>query len=435
MNKSMDKIQIVLASPSDLTEERAMIKELVEKTNSIYESRDLHFDLRMWENTSPGISMSGPQGVIDVDLCIESADIFICLYWKRVGTILPLEGVAGTEHELNTAIKSFQQHQFPDIKVFFKDTSDCEETADIKHIKEIAERLKHLSLYATFKTIDDLKDAVSKILQEIAADRFTRKVSVDPKTEHVIRAGTARDLLTSIHSGNTVLLARGFYDVLEETNNDTIHHAEVYDGEEIIISGVENLVIIGNESGLLVKPRYATVLTLKDCKNIKLSGLIIGHVPEKGRCTGAVVELINCKNIQIDSTSLFGCGTYGMVLSNCENVIVNGSQIFECTYGGIIVGNSTLTLKNSTIYDCRDLISSLIEVTDGRLRMENVSIYNCSSNGYAVSVRSTKSNHSWVDCYGVSFFHNTFQDYSNVPNLGRNVFYKDNILTKEQRNN
>lgn len=72
----MEKIQVVLASPSDLMEERQMIKELINSFNPLYMKYDICIDLRMWENVALGMDADGPQGVIDIDLEIPKADIF-----------------------------------------------------------------------------------------------------------------------------------------------------------------------------------------------------------------------------------------------------------------------------------------------------------------------------------------------------------------------
>ena len=147
----MVKIQIVLASPSDLSEEREMIHRLVDEINTVSMRNEVVIDLRMWENSAPGINEKGPQGVVDIDLEIPKADIFICLYWKKVGTIIPSEGIAGTEHELNTAIDSFNKNGKPDVKVFFKNVSDDEaKEADSQYIKGIAHRLQPMGLYNSF---------------------------------------------------------------------------------------------------------------------------------------------------------------------------------------------------------------------------------------------------------------------------------------------
>ena len=59
----MEKIQIVLASPSDLSEEREMIHRLVDEINTVSMRNEVVIDLRMWENSAPGINEKGPQGV------------------------------------------------------------------------------------------------------------------------------------------------------------------------------------------------------------------------------------------------------------------------------------------------------------------------------------------------------------------------------------
>lgn len=80
----VEKITIVLASPSDLSEERKMIKNLVDSFNTTYMRNNICIDLRMWENSTPGMNINGPQGRIDDDLGIDEADLFICMYWKRL---------------------------------------------------------------------------------------------------------------------------------------------------------------------------------------------------------------------------------------------------------------------------------------------------------------------------------------------------------------
>ena len=97
--RMVEKITIVLASPSDLSEERKMIKNLVDSFNTTYMRNNICIDLRMWENSTPGMNINGPQGRIDDDLGIDEADLFICMYWKKIGTKLQNENVAGTEHE------------------------------------------------------------------------------------------------------------------------------------------------------------------------------------------------------------------------------------------------------------------------------------------------------------------------------------------------
>ena len=127
----MEKIQVVLASPSDLADERQIIKDLVNSLNPLYMKNGICIDLRMWENSTPGMNADGPQGLIDMDLEITNADLFICVYWKKIGTKLANEDVAGTEHELNLALDSYHKRRKPDIKAFFKVIDECKGTVEL----------------------------------------------------------------------------------------------------------------------------------------------------------------------------------------------------------------------------------------------------------------------------------------------------------------
>ena len=179
----MDAIKVVLASPSDLKQERQMIKDLIDdEINPVISKSNLFIDLRRWEDTIPGINEKGAQGLIDLDLEIPQSDIFICLYGKKIGTIIPDEGVAGTEHELNTAIASYKNNHKPDIKAYFQVIEE-NSTPDYKEIKRISNRLQPMGLYGTFRDINDLKEQIHKMLMKVVIDRSGAKNEVASTTD------------------------------------------------------------------------------------------------------------------------------------------------------------------------------------------------------------------------------------------------------------
>ena len=435
----MEKIQIVLASPSDLSEEREMIHRLVDEINTVSMRNEVVIDLRMWENSAPGINEKGPQGVVDIDLEIPKADIFICLYWKKVGTIIPSEGIAGTEHELNTAIDSFNKNGKPDVKVFFKNVSDDEaKEADSQYIKGIAHRLQPMGLYNSFNTIDELRSTINRILQSAVLSKVKAPKPFEPNTPKHIEVSTVSDLLSNVAPGNRLILEKGFYDILSFTNStEYLSKVKVFDGEEAHLSYLSNFTIISDSASILTRPRYATVLTLNYCENIKFTGISFGHVPHRGYCQGAVIKLVNCKNVQFDSCEFFGCGTYGLIIENSENIIVNGSKIFECTYGAIHMEKSELVFRNSTIESCIQLVDSLIAAFGGYLTMNNVSIHHNETGKFIIELAELTDEqskvyysvpgikHSLCLAQGVCIYNNTWKDLCNIPNLG-GIFWADN---------
>ncbi|WP_035799129.1 right-handed parallel beta-helix repeat-containing protein [Butyrivibrio sp. NC3005] len=173
---------------------------------------------------------------------------------------------------------------------------------------------------------------------------------------------TVSEFIDGLCSNNKLVLNKGFYDILEfSSDNKNVKKEEVFDGNELVLSNLSNITIVGDNYTLLVSPRYANVMNFCGCSNIKLIGLTIGHTPHKGSCTGAVLRFSDCNNIQVDSLELFGCGTYGIELENCSNVRVNGTRIYECTYGALNILHSSLEFTNSMIYDCNKTAGCLIE--------------------------------------------------------------------------
>ena len=434
----LERIRVVLASPSDLAEEREMIRKLVEELNTISTRYNVYIDLRMWDKAVPALNESGPQGVVDLDLEIPKADIFLCLYWKRVGTIIQQEGVAGTEHELNLALKSFHKNGHPDVKAFFKTVGKADEGENTAYIKGIAHRLQPLGLYSSFESIDVLRSKVNQILHEAVMKKAKQLAPVEPVIAQHFEVSSSKDLISKLAPGNRIILEKGFYDILDFTEQTGyVYKNKVLDGEEAILFGVHNLTIIGDSSSILVRPRYANALTLTRCENVKISGISFGHVAHKGGCRGAAIKLIDCRNIQFDSCEFFGCGTYGLSLQNCSNIVVNGSRIFECTYGGIDMTISDLSFKNSTISECTDLCSSIITIRGGTIDLDNVSICgnSTSENVFTlldVSKEQSQSRYgvsgyhpAWVLAQGVCVFGNSYSAFSNSY-IGSDFFVAEN---------
>ena len=372
----MKSIRIVLASPSDLMEERTLITNIVKNTDNRFKRQGVTLDLRRWEDTVPGASPIGGQGTIDDDLGIIDADVFICLYWKKVGTIIEELNETGTEHELNVAIQSYKETGKPDIKFFLKKVNDDEKDESYRSIEEIAEKIQPLALYKEFETLDELKEVIDEILLSEFFKKTNQKV-ISPINDEkrYIEAASEETLLASIESNKRIILHNKFYDILStQVQSSNVFIEEVFDGNEIIIRDVSNFTLLGDQSKIITTPRYSTVLTFENCQNITLSNLTIGHTPHKGACIGAVLKFVNCNNIVLNNLELFGCGTYGLELQGTTNVTMNGCHIYECTNGAMYLSSSDLSLKNTTISDCRNLLGCLFELESSYISMSNVLI-------------------------------------------------------------
>lgn len=81
---------------------------------------------------------------------------------------------------------------------------------------------------------------------------------------------------------------------------DKVQRNFIGNGKEIIIQNVENLTIIGKENTrIIVENNDANVLTFKNCKNIKMKNLTIGHTKEEENTIGKSIKLLDSEEVSV----------------------------------------------------------------------------------------------------------------------------------------
>ena len=165
-------------------------------------------------------------------------------------------------------------------------------------------------------------------------------LSVQATESMPVKAGTIDDLLAAIRPGAVIELEAKDYVLPEATGygktaGEYWAWVDCYDGYELQIENVNDLTITAPEgTRLLTDPRYANVLLFRNCHNITVNGLTLGHTPEKGACCGGVVSLEACSGITLDSCVLFGCGVTALMTYDCDTIAVTNSALIDCSYSG-----------------------------------------------------------------------------------------------------
>src|ERR1700683_1063870 len=110
-------IRVFVGSPSELSEERIRLDEVIREVNLLTGvTLGLRLESVKWEtDTYPGIGVE-TQAVIDEQIG-DTYDIFMGMLWTKFGTPT-LDAGSGTEHEFQRA---YQQHKKnPDkLKIMF----------------------------------------------------------------------------------------------------------------------------------------------------------------------------------------------------------------------------------------------------------------------------------------------------------------------------
>ena len=188
--------------------------------------------------------------------------------------------------------------------------------------------------------------------------------SPNAAADDAIRTVTVSDvdeLLQAIAPDTHIVLLPGDYDLSAASNyalesgSGYYSWSQLYDwdesgehlsGAELRLHDLSNLTISGagrESTRLLAVPRFANVLSISGCDNVRIEGLTVGHTVMPGECSGGVIRLEACTNVIIDACGLFGCGTVGVQASDCTHLSVTDSAIYECSVSAV------------DIFSCRDV--------------------------------------------------------------------------------
>lgn len=206
---------------------------------------------------------------------------------------------------------------------------------------------------------------------------------------HSITCDSINAFCQNINNNTYLNLEKGIYNI-QDITQPTLHAKlePVFDGMELAIYNMENIHIHANCSSLTAAARYATVLSWKNCKNVVIEHLTLGHTPAPDECTGAVLQFENCRNITVKHLELYGCGTYGIVCLN-GNITIENCKIHHCSYGGISLNRANCVIDYTEIYDCENTFDSIIDAIDSNVIMSSSTICNCSSQNAIIQSRNT----------------------------------------------
>jgi len=108
----MKSIKIFLASSAELEIDRKAFEAfLYQKSKLWMEEKDVFLELKNWEDFIDAMSQTRLQD--EYNKAIEDADLFVMLFWTRVGKY--------TDEEFETAVTQFNKNNKPLIYTYFKD--------------------------------------------------------------------------------------------------------------------------------------------------------------------------------------------------------------------------------------------------------------------------------------------------------------------------
>jgi bifunctional DNA-binding transcriptional regulator/antitoxin component of YhaV-PrlF toxin-antitoxin module len=232
MPQNVSHLRVVLASPGDVKAERNGFARLVDQINNDTGRRaGVQFELWTWEtDAKPGFHPEGPQGGIDQVLRIEECDLFVGIFWNRIGTPTPA-GKTGTEHEFATAYTTWKKTKRPEILFYFN-----QKPSNLSSKKDLRQRSKVLDFKKRFpkeglswsytgraEFLKQANDHLRKYLGEQIVKRGKRKLSrVEPVQLNATPSHRKFVFSLKLEKHGTVLLPKPLLRQLGLTDGDTI---------------------------------------------------------------------------------------------------------------------------------------------------------------------------------------------------------------------
>ena len=228
---------------------------------------------------------------------------------------------------------------------------------------------------------------LSLLLAGCAASEPATVATISPGPV-TVTVNSVDDFLAAIGPDTEITLEAGVYNLHDasgyglETDNPYYRWVDSGYGYQLTIQNVENLIIQGNgqeNTEIVTTPRYADVLVFENCSDVTLTGFTAGHT-DGAECSGGVIYLQNCRNIDLHSLGLYGCGTTGVQMDSCADVSILGCEIYDCSSNGVEADRTDgLLVENCSIHDlgaeefAAGQIFWLHQCTDVNIRRCNIS--------------------------------------------------------------
>jgi len=168
MPVSKQHFRLFIASPSDVQAERDAVEEVIKKVN-LQNDEGIHLDVIRWEDFATP-NWGHPQDVIFENTQFEKTDIFVAIFWSRMGTPSgrknPTTGneyLSGTMEELQAAHELYANSRLARLMLYFctravklESSAAAEQHKKVLEFKEFLDS-GHQALYQTFGATEEFK--------------------------------------------------------------------------------------------------------------------------------------------------------------------------------------------------------------------------------------------------------------------------------------
>jgi hypothetical protein len=236
---SANVLKVMIASPSDVPNERRIAREVVHEWNVIHsEERATVLIPVAWETHASPLMGDRPQEVIN-DQLLRSSDLLVAIFWTRLGTPTG-KADSGTVEEVESNIEAGKPTllYFSSVPVRL----DSVDEEQYRALLEFKESCRVRGLFEEYESIAEFKEKLSRQLaqtiirefstrpaeagpQSLSGDAILRALGAGPRENLAIPtdrlSADAKELLVEAakDSNGTVLIINTMGGAFVETNN------------------------------------------------------------------------------------------------------------------------------------------------------------------------------------------------------------------------
>lgn len=175
-------LQVFVASPSDVNEERGILEDVIRQLNQTWSSNlGLTFELLKWETNVRPAFASDPQFSINEQIG-NDYDVFIGIFWGRIGTSTPRADSGTLEEFENAFVRLKESGKTPEIMLYFKDAPIPPSKINSDQIRKVLDFKQSVSsrggLYSVFEDEAGFESSLRAHLTAIAQSFASRTKSV-----------------------------------------------------------------------------------------------------------------------------------------------------------------------------------------------------------------------------------------------------------------
>jgi hypothetical protein len=161
--KQISLLRVFLASPSDVSEERQLVRDVVAEVNAtVGDQYRVRLEVVGWETHTFSSFGGEPQALIFKQLEMSDFDLFVGVMWNRFGTPTHAAG-SGTEEEFETALELRERAGRPDLMFYFSRrlaTLDGDALDQRKLVLQFKERIERQGLTKEYSDAGGFKETL-----------------------------------------------------------------------------------------------------------------------------------------------------------------------------------------------------------------------------------------------------------------------------------